>query len=120
MVRLLITYLELAFFSWVHFFVQKNENYAIVLIFLEIQNRNSITQLTLVLLTKHFYARFGQKRKWILERGFIENTYYVAHFGLGMTWNVEHLTCSDSFSPPLKYLSEFGDKNTFHHSLEFL
>ena len=24
MVRLLITYLELAFFSWVHFFVQKN------------------------------------------------------------------------------------------------
>ena len=74
MVRLLITYLELAFFSWVHFFVQKNENYAIVLIFLEIQNRNSITQLTLVLLTKHFYARFGQKRKWILERGFIEST----------------------------------------------
>ena len=69
---------------------------------------------------QYFYARFGQKRKWILERGFIENTMYVAHFGLGMTWNVEHVTCSDSFSPPLKYLSEFGDKNTFHHSLEFL
>lgn len=110
----------MSFFLLGPFMCPNNENYMFVLIILQLQSRNSITQMTLVLHTQHFYARFGQKRKWILERGFIENTYYVAHFGLGMTWNVEHLTCSDSFSPPLKYLSEFGDKNTFHHSLEFL
>jgi hypothetical protein len=37
-VRLLIIYLKLAFSAWVHFCVQKYENYAIVLIILELQN----------------------------------------------------------------------------------
>ena len=92
----------------------EKKNHAIILIILELYNPTDTSAAYKALLCQIWAKAKMNFGTWIYWK------YYVAHFGLGMTWNVEYLTCSDSFSPPLKYLSEFGDKNTFHHSLEFL